>query len=749
MNEDLTGKILGPFQIERRIGRGAMGAVYAATHRQNGKRVAIKVMTPTNEASAVKLAARFEREIKLLGQFRHPNIVRFYGASEDQGIRYYAMELVEGQSLEDILDKVEILSFAKTAAYGIQICEALQEMHATGVIHRDLKPGNVLVTSDGKVKLTDFGIARDTSAFSEQRLTAADHTVGTIAYMSPEQLAGQELTRKSDLYSFGILLYRMLTGQLPFNGETMFEYMQQRQTGRYSAPTTVNSDLPIEVDRFLADLLAQDPDDRPRDAYVVMQRLMDISKKQKTATTTRTKPKTVEPMAETVEAGRSRFSTLLATVFGSRDRKTKKSRSKDESKNKNTGAILESPILLGAGLILVIAFITYMLWPPGPEQLFAEGAAIMDQENVTLDQMMIADHDYFGPILEADPTSPHATKIAEYRDRIVLQQSRGRVKQALLVGINQPDATDAERKFITAMRLKDKDPANAADQFRAITRVFASNRAAKPWVTLATEQLTTAPTYASEEERIEEKRIGVRKALDEASELRKAGKLRESLDKYASVEELYGQDPEVSELVWKAGTEFLPAEDLFTRGEQLMKSDNIEDWNRAFKQYFDPLVAKGASTEMIEKVDKYRDRLLTGQASKKAEEDLKVGIGADALPAEVMYVTSIFVRDQLNDPLSAYDHLNRLVGQFEEDKEARPWVALARQAMKDADAAPDAIKSTGQQRIGEKQHLAEGALQKMKGQIEADPDKKAWLARVIKLYEDDPDTKEMAEKAKP
>ena len=101
------------------------------------------------------------------------------------------------------------------------------------------------------MKLTDFGMRRDTSAYSEERLTAADHAVGTIAYMSPEQLAGQELSRKSDLYSFGILLYRMMTGQLPFNGETMFEYMKQRQSERYPAATTVNPDLPLEVDRLL------------------------------------------------------------------------------------------------------------------------------------------------------------------------------------------------------------------------------------------------------------------------------------------------------------------------------------------------------------------------------------------------------------------------------------------------------------------------------------------------------------------
>jgi serine/threonine-protein kinase len=743
MNEDLTGKTLGPFQIERRIGRGAMGAVYTATHRQNGKRVAIKVMTPANEAQAVKLAARFEREIKLLGKFRHPNIVRFYGASEDQGIRFYAMELVEGMSLDDLLEKEGVLSFNKTAAYAIQICEALQEMHATGVIHRDLKPGNVLVTSDGKVKLTDFGIARDTSAFSEERLTAADHTVGTIAYMSPEQLAGQELTRKSDLYSLGILIYRMLTGQLPFNGETMFEYMQQRQTGRYPAPTTVNADLPLDADRLLADLLAQEPDDRPRDAYVVMQRLMDITKKPKTATITKTKPKVVEPMADTVENGKSRFSTLLATVFGTRDRKTKKVKSKSDEKSSNPAAILESPILLGAGLILVVAFVAYMLWPPGPEELFAKGEALMKQENVTLDQMVMADHDYFEPILVSDPTSPLAPKIAQYRDQIKLQQSRGRVKQALLLNIVQPDATDAEKKLIAAMKLKDRDPANAADQFRAIVRVFANNPAAKPWVTLASEQLLDAPTYASDEQRIEEKRIGVRRALEEATELRKGGNLREALDKYASVEELYGEDPEVSDLIWKAGTDFLPPDDLFARGEKLMKSGDVEDWKRAFKQYFDPLVEKGTSPEIVAKVDVYREQLLQGEAAKKADEDLRVGIHAEAPPAEVMYVTAIYVRDQLDDPLSAYDHLNRLVGRFEEEKDAKPWVLLAKDAMK-----KDQASENREARTGEKQYRAERALDKMKKEVARDPDKKAWLGRVISLYEDDPDTKEIAAKAK-
>ncbi|MGL4462988.1 MAG: serine/threonine protein kinase, partial [Planctomycetia bacterium] len=245
MAVDLTGKDFGPFHIERRLGQGAMGSVYRGVHEKNKKAAAIKVMAPAVGKDQEKLAARFEREIKLMGQFRHKNIVRFYGAGDVDGMRYYAMELVDGLSLEEILVREKKLPFLRVVAYGLQLCEAFQTLHEGGVVHRDLKPANVMVDKEHQLKLTDFGIAKDLMAFNETQLTEADHTVGTVAYMSPEQLAGVELTFRSDLYSLGIMLYRMLTGRLPFLGETMFEYVNQRMKGTYPPPSVVADDVPV------------------------------------------------------------------------------------------------------------------------------------------------------------------------------------------------------------------------------------------------------------------------------------------------------------------------------------------------------------------------------------------------------------------------------------------------------------------------------------------------------------------------
>jgi serine/threonine protein kinase len=277
MGDDYTGKKLGPFELLEQIGEGAMGAVYRAQHRKTGKFVAIKMISKPNEGDST-FSARFEREIKLLSQFRHPNIVRIHGDSEYHGVRYYAMELIDGRSLESILGDQGKLSIRRTIAYGVQICEALQEIHRVGVIHRDLKPANLMVTRDGQVKLMDFGIAKDVTALHTKEITQADKTVGTVSYMSPEQLAGQELTRKSDMYALGILLYRMLTGRLPFTGETMFEYMEQRMKGVFALPSAVDPDIPREFDDLISAMLKQDPNERPRDTYVVMQKLMDIGK---------------------------------------------------------------------------------------------------------------------------------------------------------------------------------------------------------------------------------------------------------------------------------------------------------------------------------------------------------------------------------------------------------------------------------------------------------------------------------------
>jgi serine/threonine-protein kinase len=743
MAEDLTGKTLGPFQIERRIGQGAMGAVYLARRRDNGKKAAIKVMTPPNAEAVAKLAARFEREIKLLAKIRHPNIVRFYRSGEDGGVRYYAMEFVDGASLEALLAGGRILSLNKTIAYAVQICDALQEMHAIGVVHRDLKPANVLVTGDGKVKLTDFGVAKDTSAFSEAKLTAADHTVGTVAYMSPEQLAGKELTRKSDLYALGILIYRMLTGRLPFTAETMFDYVQQRQAGVYPPATTINPSLPLEVDALLAELMAQKPDDRPRDAYVVMQRLLDLGKALKEGTLSRSRSKLAsETVAETVEMKRGSRSTLLGTVFGAKESRKSKKKTLEKS-DAEAGSFLESPIVLVSALALVVAFSVYMFWPLSDAQRFARGKAAMAKENLSSSDMQRIDEEYFQPILAKNPASPHADEIAKFRDQAALKRARERVNRARLRDFAPADdAGEPERQFLEAMRLKEKrgDPANAEERFRALQTLFRADPAAKPWIALAEEELAGAAAYASDQERIEAKRRAVRAALERARAMRAEGELEAALAEYGAMEKLYGADPDVADLVWKAGVEFLTPQDLFARGRRRMESDDPADWSKAFELYFNPLEEIYPNHNERDAVAAYRLKLAKHDAGVRAAEHLKVGLPPDASEAERLYTVALFVRSVLEDPYTAHDALARVVGRFADDQDARAWVALAEETLEQKPESADREHWTLA-----KQDAARAALKRLEERIASDPDQEIWRAPVHQMYLSDADTSRYVE----
>src|SRR6266851_6309095 len=210
----LVGQQLGPFTIEKELGSGAMGTVYRGIYNKTGERVAIKVMAPGLGTTNDNATQRFEREIEILQQLRHPNIVRYFGQSKRSGMRYFAMEYVEGESLDRVMARRGRMSWEEVVQLGQQLCDALQHAHDKGIVHRDLKPSNLMILKDGTVKLADFGIAKDLDVTA---LTGANCTVGTAAYMSPEQCRGERnLTYKSDLYSLGIVFYELITGRKPF-----------------------------------------------------------------------------------------------------------------------------------------------------------------------------------------------------------------------------------------------------------------------------------------------------------------------------------------------------------------------------------------------------------------------------------------------------------------------------------------------------------------------------------------------------
>ena len=266
---------IGPFELERQIGIGGMGIVYSAIYPENGRKVAVKVLTPGLHSDR-KLQKRFEREIEILKRLDHPNIVKYLAGGIDAGQRYYVMEFIDGGSLQDKLKKRKRFSWEQTIHVGRQVSAALEHAHNAGIIHRDLKPANLFLSKKGRLKLGDFGIARDTEATA---LTAAGKTVGTYAYMAPEQIqATHPITGKTDLYALGCLLYEVIVGETPFVADSnnpMDMLMQHLNDEPYNVTEKV-PDCPVQLDALIDRLLAKNPDDRPFDALAVHTELGEI-----------------------------------------------------------------------------------------------------------------------------------------------------------------------------------------------------------------------------------------------------------------------------------------------------------------------------------------------------------------------------------------------------------------------------------------------------------------------------------------
>jgi serine/threonine protein kinase len=260
---------LGPYQIVRELGRGGMGTVYEGFNLETGERAAVKLLAAPL-ALEEGFRERFEAEIETLRKLNHPNIVRLFGFGEQDQHRFYAMELVDGDSLEQELQRGRRFDWREVTQIGVDTCRALRHAHDRGVIHRDIKPGNLLMAADGRVKLSDFGIAR---LFGNTRLTGVGSVLGTAEYMAPEQAEGRPVSPRADLYSLGAVLYVLLTRRPLFRGKSLPELLHKQ---RYEKPDPVSNharDVPAVLEQLIAQLLEKDPDRRVPNAAVLARQL--------------------------------------------------------------------------------------------------------------------------------------------------------------------------------------------------------------------------------------------------------------------------------------------------------------------------------------------------------------------------------------------------------------------------------------------------------------------------------------------
>jgi hypothetical protein len=257
-------KIAGRYRIIGLVGKGGMGEVYRADDIKLGQAVALKFL-PAELASDEARLARFLDEVRVSRQVSHPNVCRVYDIGEHDGHHYISMEYVDGEDLASLIRRIGRLSEDKATEIARQICAGLAAAHAKGIVHRDLKPSNVMIDGRGQVRITDFGLAGLAAGFD-----GAEIRVGTPAYMSPEQIAGTEVTLRSDIYSLGLVLYELFTGKAAFVGKSVADLSRQHLETMPSTPSTVVPGFDPRIDRVILRCLDKDPSQRPATALAVV-----------------------------------------------------------------------------------------------------------------------------------------------------------------------------------------------------------------------------------------------------------------------------------------------------------------------------------------------------------------------------------------------------------------------------------------------------------------------------------------------
>jgi serine/threonine protein kinase len=264
------------YRVDREIGRGGMARVYLAEESAGGRLVAIKVLRP--ELAVWVGRDRFAREIEFLTSLSHPNILPILSSSgEGAGLLYYTMPFVAGDSLEQLLVREGPLAVGRALDIARDAAAALDYAHAHGVVHRDIKPGNLLLEGE-KTLVCDFGIARAIDRAALEPISSSGLIIGTVAYMSPEQsVSSGRITPRSDIYSLGCVVYEMLTGEHPFTGPNAQSVVAQHLGAAPRPIRTLRPDVPVQTERAVFDALAKEPDARPRSGAELMRRLGGVA----------------------------------------------------------------------------------------------------------------------------------------------------------------------------------------------------------------------------------------------------------------------------------------------------------------------------------------------------------------------------------------------------------------------------------------------------------------------------------------
>ena len=276
---------LGFYEILAPIGSGGMGEVYRAKDTRLGREVALKVLTPGKEGSDER-KLRFIQEAQSASSLHHPNIITIFDVGSENGIDYIAMELVKGKPLEDLIPRTGF-RFNEVLKYGMQIADALVSAHSAGIVHRDLKPANIMITDDGQAKLLDFGLANtEKSIISDSDATVTDvsanltvaGTIRAVSYMSPEQAEGKKIDVRSDIFSFGSIMYEMLTGKRAFHSDTMVSTLSAILRDEPEPAGPILDDVHGNLEGIISRCLRKDPDRRWNSMSDVKTALLELGR---------------------------------------------------------------------------------------------------------------------------------------------------------------------------------------------------------------------------------------------------------------------------------------------------------------------------------------------------------------------------------------------------------------------------------------------------------------------------------------
>jgi serine/threonine protein kinase len=460
-----------------------MGTVYEGVHRETGQRVAVKALAaPLVDDPGFR--ERFDVEIEALRKLHHPAIVELIGYGESQGQAFYAMELVDGANLEQELAGGRHFDWREVAQVGLTVGRALRHAHDRGIIHRDIKPGNLLFAREGAVKLSDFGIAR---LFGMGRVTGPGSVLGTAEYMAPEQALGRPLDARADLYSLGCVLYAMLARRPPYRAANLVEVLAQHQAGPPEPIGRLAPDVPDELQTLIAHLLQHDPAQRVPNATVLTRRLEalldDAAAPATTMAEVPTPPPAVAPRASddlptTKESLLFAPSPAPAAATEEKPSRTPSSHFTPVDRSRPDPALPDEErrplvslhtMLLVAGLVLLGGVLWYLLQPPTADALYdqvARRAADGDTES------LLAVESQIDQFLIAFPHDARAALLRNYAREIQLDRLERRFERRALGLVRSDLLLPVEREYLEAIHYARFDPQRAMRKLQAILDLY-------------------------------------------------------------------------------------------------------------------------------------------------------------------------------------------------------------------------------------------------------------------------------------